>query len=384
MNKLYRNTWAEIDLNKLAVNINRLQEYIGKNVRISPVIKANAYGHGAVGLAKELVKFDIEYLAVATLTEALELRQNDINAQILVMGYTDNELLPVAVENDIMPTIFEYEQAAIISKVASSLSKKIKIHIKVDTGLNRLGKKPSDEYAEEIFKINKLPFIEIESIFSHLRLVNFDIDWGQFNSFTSFVNKLKSTNINIKYAHISDSIAAIKYKEFSLDMVRPGAIIYGYTPPYNKDKITVEPIMTLKTKITRIAKLKKGEAVGYSENFFGGDNTVIATLGAGFADGYKRSLSNTGVVTIRGKKAKIIGIICMDQMMADISDIPEAKVGDEVVLFGSNPGETSVYELADILNTNRNDVISAVTRRVPRVYIKDGKIVRIIDNLLKN
>ena len=379
MNYLFRNTWVEIDLEQLKRNIEALRDYTDGKVKLAPVIKADAYGHGAVIIARELEPMGVEYLCVAALSEALELRENEICAPLLVMGYTENHLLKIAVEHNITLTIFEYEQAELLSRTARESGVPAKAHVKVDTGFHRLGKEPTDEFAEEILRMSRLPHLCLEGIFSHLRLADTTEDAAQFKSLSVFIATLKNLGVHFKYAHISDSIAAVKYKEYALDFIRPGAIIYGYIPQYQAGMIDVKPIMTFKTKITRIQKLKKGEGVGYDDKFKAGDNTVIGTLAAGYADGYPRSLSGKSEIFIRGKRAKSIGLIAMDQMIADVSDIPDARAGDEAIIWGAQAGAPSVQELAGLANTNKNNIISGISRRVPRVYMKGGAVVKILD-----
>lgn len=379
MRRLLRNTWVEIDLDQFDLNIDVLREYVGLGVKLSPVIKADAYGHGAVVMARELERLGVEYIAVAIFSEALELRNNGVRSPLLVMGFTEDHHLRDAIENNLTLTIFDYHQAEILSREAESLSKIVHVHIKVDTGFHRLGKEPSDEFADEIVRMSNLPGISLDGIFSHLRLAGQGSDERQFELFTSFIDVLKEKNVRFKYAHISDSIAAVKYPEFALDMVRPGAIIYGYVPTYQIDKIGVKPVMTFKTKVIRVQKLKKGEGLGYGEEFRAGKNTMIATVPAGYADGYPRALSRAGEVIIRGRRAPVAGTVCMDQMMVDVSDIPEVKRGDEVILWGPEAGHPSVQEIADLVNTNKNSIISGISRRVPRVYKRGGEVVEVLD-----
>jgi len=381
MNFLSRNTWVEIDLDRLGRNIAALREYVGQGVRIAPVIKGDAYGHGAVVIARVLERMDVEYIAVAILTEAIELRNHGIRCPLLVMGYTENEHLRWAVENDITLSIFQYEQAEILSREAAALHKTAHAHIKVDTGLHRLGKEPTEDFADEIAGMSRLPHLSLDGIFSHLRLASSEGDHEQFESLSAFINRLKEKGVQFRLAHISDSIAAVKYREFAMDMIRPGAIIYGYTPPYQAGRIAVEPIMTFKTRVVCLHHLKEGDGVGYDEEFKAGDNMVVATLAAGYADGYTRFLSRGGEVMIRGKRAKVVGIVCMDQMMVDVTHIPETCAGDEAVLWGPVPGAPGVLEMAALLKTNKNCIIAGVSRRVPRVYIKGGAVVEIADYL---
>jgi alanine racemase len=383
-NQLFRNTWVEIDLDQFEKNIHTLQRYVGSCVKLAPVIKADAYGHGAIRIASELQRLNVEYISVAILPEALELRAAGITAPLLVMGYTENHILGMAVQNDITVTIFEYEQAEILSREANAIGKTAKVHIKLETGFNRLGERPSGKFVEDILKMKFLPQLSLEGIFTHLRLESPESDQKQYELLCSFISKLKVKGVQFRYTHISDSIAAIKYKDRNLDMIRPGAIIYGYVPKYQIGMIDVKPIMTFKTKVTRVRKLEKGEGVGYGGNFSAEEGTVVATLAAGYADGYPRHLSDKSEVLIKGKRAHVIGIICMDQMMVDVSHINDVKTGDEAILFGPGEGAPSVEELSVPAKTNKNNIISGVSRRVPRVYTKGGDIVDIADYLIDN
>jgi len=381
MNRLLRNTWVEIDLDQFEKNIRALERYVGSGVKLAPVIKADAYGHGAVRIAAELERMNVEYISVAILSEALELRAAGISASLLVMGYTENNLLGLAVENDVTATIFEYDQAEVLSREACKCGKTAKAHIKVDTGFNRLGEKPSDMFAEEIVRMSRLPHLSLEGIFSHLRLASTETDKKQFDLFCSFIASLKQKEVHFQYSHISDSIAAIKYKDRALDMIRPGGIIYGYVPKYQLGLIDVIPVMTFKTRITRVQRLAEGEGVGYGDTFAAPEGAVIATLAVGYADGYPRSLSDKAEVSINGKRARVISIVCMDQMMVDVSHIENVNQGDEAILFGPGEADPSVEELSALTKTNKNSIISGISRRVPRVYLKNGSVIDIVDYL---
>jgi len=383
MNPLLSCTRVEIDLDRLRGNITKLREYVGKKIKLAAVIKADAYGHGAGTIAAELCSCGVEYLAVARLEEALELRQNNIASPILVMGYTDAGFFEEAVQNNATLTLFSLEQAKALSSTASRMGKTARVHIKLDTGFNRLGKKPTDAFVKEIASMNQLPGIILEGIFSHLRLVNETSDRDQFHQLSSFVEKLENRGVHFQLAHISDSIGAIAYPEFSLDMIRPGAIIYGYVPRYQLGRIDVEPIMSFKTKVTRVETLGEGEGVGYSDSFNARGKTVVATLAAGYADGYPRHLSNLGWVAIREKKAKVLGIICMDQMMVDVAGIPDVRVGDDAILFGPGRNHPSVEELSRLAKTNKNSIISGISRRIPRIYLKKARITKVKNYLFE-
>jgi alanine racemase len=376
-----RNTWLEVDLDLLAHNIETLRARVGPGVKLAPVIKADAYGHGAVTIAKELSRLNVAYLCVAILNEALELRDHGITMPILVMGYTGNEGLAIAVAKDITLTIFEHEQAVILSNEAQRQNKTANVHIKVDTGMHRLGKEPTEAFADEVLRISTLPRLCLKGIFSHLRLADEEGDRKQHALLKCFINVLKERGLSIDCCHISDSIAAVKYPEFAMDMVRPGAIIYGYVPKYQAGQIDVRPITTFKTTVTRVQRVARGEGIGYDEEFVATDHTIVATLAAGYSDGYPRYLSRKGEVMIRGKRAKVLGILCMDQTMVDVSDIGGVQAGDEAILFGPQPGAPSVEEVSLLAGTNRNNIISGITRRVPRVYLRNGSVVDIVDYL---
>lgn len=382
--KPLRNTWAEIDLDQLARNVALLREYAGPGVRLAPVIKADAYGHGAVTIARELCRLDVEYLAVAILSEALELRHHGIAAPILVMGYTEDEHLDLAVRNSITLTISDIRQAGLLSESASRHGETADVHIKVDTGFHRLGKEPSEEFASEIADIASLPALAPKGIFTHLRLEDDASDAKQYALFTAFVSRLAGKGIRFEYAHVSDSIAAVKYPQYALNMIRPGAIIYGYIAKSQFGKVDVRPVMTFKTLVTRVARVADGDGVGYDEKYRVGRNAVIATLAAGYADGYMRHLSNKGEVLIRNQRAKVAGIVCMDQMMVDVSEIPGVQRGDEAILFGPQQGAPTVDELALLAETNKNSIVSGISRRVPRVYIKGGAVAEILDYLAQD
>jgi len=381
MNTLLRNTWVEIDLDQFAHNVRVLQDYVGPDVRLAPVIKADAYAHGAITIAEELGRLDVAYLAVAVLSEAMELRDHNIRSPVLVMGYTEDKHLGLAVEKEISVTIFDHAQAAILSREATRRNRVAHAHVKVDTGFHRLGKEPSEKFAEEILGMSRLPHLALDGILSHLRLEYTDGDKIQYERFVSFLGTLKARGLQFPYAHICDSIGAVKYPEFAMDMVRPGAILYGYVPKYQLGLIDVKPVMTFKTRVTSVRTVKKGEGIGYDEDFRTENDMVVATLPVGYADGYTRALSRVGEVLIQGRRARVIGIVCMDQMMVDVSSIDGVAPGDEAILFGPQERAPSVEELSGWAKTNRNSIVAAISRRVPRVYLKDGAVHHIVDYL---
>ena len=380
---LLRDTVIEINLDNISYNIKQIRSLIGEDVAIAAVLKANGYGHGAVNIAQTIMESGANLLAVANLTEALELRRNYENYDILIMGHTPNEYLEYAVKANIMTTVFSLDQAIILDDISKKLQRKARIHIKYDTGFNRLGFKNNDESIEEIIKICNLNNITCEGLFSHFALKNKDTDKEQDQKFRNTINTLKNKGINFKYYHICDSIAGVDYSQYRLNMIRPGAIIYGMKS-YEKDDFILKPSMTFKTKISHIKKINKGEGVSYDYYWVADRDSIIGTLPFGYADGYPRNMKDKGSVTINGQKAPIIGVICMDQCMVDLTDIPHSKVGDEAIIFSDGTNNTmTVQELSVLAQTNKNEILSRITRRVPRIYIKDNKVTKIWDYLLE-
>lgn len=379
-----RDTWVEINLDNIIWNLDEAKKLLSKETKIAAVLKANAYGHGAIEVARILVDKGVDYIAVACLLEAIELRREFKDIPILVMGYTSDEYLHIAVENNITLTIFSALQGEILSKIASSLKTIQKVHIKIDTGFNRLGFKWSKDLKNIIKSIYKLKNIEVEGIFTHLALVNSKEDEKQFALFQKVIEEIEEEKIHIPIKHVCDSIGMVRYPEFHMNMIRLGAFLYGMSSSRISDKLPVlKTALTFKTKISHIKYIQKGEGVGYDYSFIAKEKVKVGTLPVGYADGYMRCLSNVGEVSINGEKAKVIGKICMDQAMIDLTSISNVKVGYEVVLLGGQ-GENSigVIEVANKCNTNRNEVLSVISRRVPRVYIKDEKMIGEVNYLM--
>ncbi len=381
--ELLRDTYVEINLDNIAFNMKKIKETIGEDTAIAAVVKANGYGHGAVYIAQTIMENGGEYLAVATLTEALELRNRHTDYKIFIMGCTPDEYLVHAVKNNITLTIFSLRQAVILNKLGIKYNKKPTVHIKYDTGFNRLGYRDTQESIDEIDKMFDLNNIYIEGIFSHFALSGEDEDELQYKKLMKAIKKLEQRGRTFRYKHICDSIAAIHYPCYRLNMVRPGAIIYGLKSVYNADVVELKQAMTFKSKIYHIKTLSDGEGVSYDYLWKAEGERTIATLPFGYADGYPRNMTGKGFVTIHGKKAPIIGIICMDQCMADISHIPEAKTGDDVIIYGDGRNNTlSIHDASLLAQTNKNELVCRISIRTPRVYIKDGKVYKVLNYLL--
>lgn len=379
---LMRNTWIEVDLSNLEYNLSQAKKMLKPETKIAGVIKANAYGHGSIYIAKTLIENNVDMLAVACLTEAIELRRHYSDIPILVMGHTSNDKLKFAVQNNITLTIFSLEQAIRLSEIGELLNKEATIHIKIETGFNRLGLKIDSNTINIIKKIYNLKNIKLEGIFTHFALKTYETDKKQYDLFIDLIHKLEDKDIHIPIKHACDSIGMVKYPEYHLDMIRLGSFMYGVQPSAIKEEF-LKLVMTFKTRISQIKEIQKGEGVGYDYHYIAKDRCVVGTLPVGYADGYMRCLTDKGEVSIKGKRAPIIGKICMDQCMIDLTNIPEAKEGDIVILFGGDhQNYISIDEIAAKADTNRNEVLSVISRRVPRVYIKDSNPIDIVDYLL--
>ncbi len=379
--QLLRDTIIEVNLDNIAYNMRKIKKIIGGDVFIAAVVKADGYGHGAVDIAPVIMENGGEYLAVATLTEALELRKKYNDYKIFIMGYTPDEYLEYVVNNNITQTIFSLRQAKILDDFGKMYRKKPVVHIKYDTGFNRLGFKDCQNSIDEIDEIFNLENINVEGIFSHFALAGKKEDDEQYNKFINAIELLEKRGRKFRFKHICDSISGIDYPEYRLNMIRPGAIIYGLKS-YKDESVILKQAMTFKTKIYHIKTLEEGEGVSYDYLWKADKKRVVGTLPFGYADGYPRNLRDKCTVTINGKKAPIIGVICMDQCMVDITDIPEARAGDEVIIYGDgNDNTLSIQQISQLAGTNKNEITCRITRRTPRVYIKDGKVVKVLNYL---
>ncbi|HBJ2608193.1 alanine racemase [Clostridium botulinum] len=379
-----RAVWAEIDLDNLQHNLKQIKKICG-NKEIIGVIKANAYGHGAMEIAPTLLENGVSRLAVAVLSEAMELRMSGVKEPIMILGYTPWALGDMLLDNDIEQSVYSYNDALELSKIAVLKRKILKIHIVVDTGMGRIGFLPTKESVEDVYKISKLPNIEIEGVFSHFSSADeSDKDYTlyQMNKYNAFINKLEEKNIQVPIKHIANSAAIIDLENTHLDAVRAGIIMYGYYPSNYvlRNNINLKPVMSLKTSIVHIKKVSSGEYISYGRTFKTKRESIIATLPIGYADGYNRLLSNKGKVIVNGKLAPVIGRVCMDQCMIDVTFIENLKVGDVVTIMGEENGVSYTAEdIASQIGTISYEVICNVNKRVPRVYKKDGKIINVVN-----
>lgn len=377
-----RPTWAEIDLNNLEHNMKEIAK-LCKGKEIIAVLKADAYGHGALDVATTLIKGGATKLGVAVITEALELRDSGIDTPIVILGYTPLSFAKKLIINDIEQTVYTYECAAELSKEAQSLNKRVKIHVAVDTGMGRIGFLPTEQGLDEIEALSKLPNVDIEAIFTHFATADeadksYTLD--QIEKFNWFCDTLEKRGVNVGKKHIANSAAIIDMPDAYFDGVRPGILLYGYYPSYevNRDKLDLKRVLTLKANISYVKTVPKGEYISYGRRFHTERESIIATIPIGYADGYSRQMLNKAKVIINGELAPVVGAICMDQCMIDVTDIGQVKEGDEVILLGEENGvKFDAEDMAEIIGTISYEVICMISKRVPRVYIRDGEIVKI-------
>ena len=382
MDKIMRPVWAEIDLDILANNMRNIKKLAGDK-EVMAVVKADAYGHGALDVAPCLLENGASKLAVAMLTEAIELRNNNITAPIMILGYTPIYLGEELINYNIEQTIYDLNYAKELSNLAIKLNKKAKIHIALDTGMGRIGFLPTDESFNAICEICNLPGLDVIGIFTHFSSSdekNKEYTQYQFNQIYNFIERLEVNEINIPLKHASNSAAIIDLPNTYLDAVRAGIILYGYYPSdeVKKDNLSIKPALTLKAKIAHVKELDSGMYISYNRTFKTSRKSKIATIPIGYADGYIRTLKHEAKVIVNGQLAPIVGNICMDQFMIDVTDIDNVKSGDEVILLGeSNEVKFNADDLAKCMDSINYEVLCLLKKRVPRAYIKNGEIIHV-------
>lgn len=371
--------WAEIDLSAIVHNFNEVKRVISPNTEIMAVIKADAYGHGSFHVAKEVIEAGAKYLAVARIDEAIFLREMGIDRDILVFGYVPENRLKDALKYNFTISLFDMAQAKSYANIARSLGKRLNVHIKVDTGMGRLGFVLSDERLkaktiDEIFEVFQIDGLDIKGIYTHFACADekdLTFSYDQLKLFLELKDVIQKKIRKKILFHAANSAGVIQLPMAHLDIVRPGIMLYGlYPSSYVKSlkKVDLKPAMTLKARIAQVKDVGAGFKVSYGSTYKTSKKTRLATIPIGYADGYPRILSNKGEVLIKGKRAKICGRVCMDQMVVDCTDI-DVKIGDEVLIFGKDKyGELSVDEVATWANTINYEIVSALTKRVKRIY----------------
>lgn len=362
-------SYLEVDLKEISNNIEKIQKYVGNKVNVAPVIKADAYGLGANKLKNILEKNNINIVVVATVEEAINLRKEGFKCKILTL----NELLPYeakeVVEYDLTPGISDLEVAKKLDKIAKNTNKKVSVHIEVDTGMGRVGLAP-DMILEFVQNISKLENIELEGIYTHFASADTNETYTamQIEKFNTVLELLKENGFNFKYIHSSASSGIINYPNAKFNMVRPGIITYGYMPDKSIiNSLNLKPCTKLISHIVFIKEVQKGTAISYGGTYIAPDKRKIATIPLGYADGIRRALSNNGRVYINGKYAPIVGRICMDNFMVDVTDI-DVKVGDRVVIWDNE--NITLEEIADRCDTINYEILCMISKRVKRKYIE--------------
>ncbi len=384
--KYYR-TWAEINLDNLRNNFLSIKNKVNSeknNCLISAVIKADAYGHGAIAVAKELEPFT-DLFSVAMIDEALQLRKNGIKKPLQILGYTHESRMEEAIKNDIYLTTFSLENAEKISRSAQKLSKTAEVFIAVDSGMSRIGFEINDKSGDEIISLSKLKNIKIKCVYSHFAKADYADKSSasiQKKLFSDFCDKLETIG-NLEFLRSLNNSAAIIDMPSENELVRTGILLYGLYPSKEviRGNLAVKPVMSLKTRIVHIHTIEKDVGVSYGHTFTSKEKTVVATLSAGYADGVPRLLSNRGKVLIRGQLAPIIGTVCMDFTMVDITKIKDASVDDIAVIIGEDGANLLTAEdVADWSDTINYEITCLITNRVPKIYIINEKIVEVTEH----
>ncbi len=386
--KKIRAAWAEVDLDALAHNMREVRRLAQKGALVTAVIKADGYGHGAKKIAQTLLDNGADRFAIAVLDEGIELRRAGFKVPILVLGYTDKERAEEVIYNDLEQAVYSWDLAEALSKEAVKHGKTVKLHIKVDTGMGRIGLQPDKDSVQLIKKISQLPNAAIEGIFTHFAVadaVDKAYTEGQYEKFNWICAELEKENVKINVRHCGNSATIIDLPDMHLNMVRAGIMLYGLKPSDEVmlDKLELRQVMSLKVRISHVKEIDAGQSVSYGRRFIAEEKRKIASLPIGYADGYTRMLSGKAEALVKGKKVPVVGRICMDQCMIDVTGIEDVKVGDEVVLFGKQNGNfIHIDELAEKLGTINYEIVCMISKRVPRVYIKGGKIVDVLNYLI--
>ncbi|UOS20503.1 alanine racemase [Helicobacter pylori] len=376
---LKRASFVEVDTASLRHNFSAVKSIVPKDAHIMAVVKANAYGAGAIKASEIFLQEGANYLGVATLDEALELRSHFSKTPILILGYSPNSNASMLIDNDLSAMIFSLEQAEVFSQMALKSQKRLKIHLKIDTGMHRLGLEPNFKSIEIIKKIRALKGLEVEGIFTHLSNADANIKThakNQMKAFNAFLEQLLDQKIEFQYRHAYNSAGILSLcngnENRFLNLYRPGIMLYGFYPS-NGMKETCSTILknviSLKAQIVQIRSVKKGEFIGYGEHFYTNEETLVGVLALGYADGLMRALGNRIQVAINNQLAPLIGKVCMDQCFVKLNNI-QAKEGDEVILFGDKSAKANdASEIAALLNTIPYETISTLSKRLERVYI---------------
>ncbi len=386
MDGFIKRTWAEINLDAAVHNYKEIRNAVDKNAMICCVVKADGYGHGAVMLAERYQRLGADWFAVSNIEEAMQLRRAGISKPILILGYTPAECAKTLSDNNISQAVYSVEYAKSLNEYAKQAGAIIKIHLKLDTGMSRIGllchsRSDDDLAVEDALKICSMPSFDTEGVFTHFAVSDEGVDGreftkAQFDNFIYTVNEIEKHGVKFKIRHCANSGAIEDYPEMHLDMVRAGIILYGLSPSSKvRNPLDLIPVMELKSAVAHKKTVKAGTTVSYGRTYSAEKDISLATLPVGYADGYVRSIAKDGYVLLNGQRAKIRGRICMDQMMVDISDIDGVNIGDTATIFGRQAGGPSADDVARWIGTINYEVTCIVGKRVARVYMRNGEIV---------
>lgn len=372
-------------------NYKEIVKQLSPGTRVCCVVKADGYGHGAVELAREYERLGADWFAVSNLEEAVQLRDGGLKLPILVLGYTPPDMARQICRLNIAQAVLSYDYGVALSMAAEREGLTVRTHIKVDTGMSRIGFMYQDEERDEaaldeIEEICRLPGLVPEGIFTHFAVADEGEDGReftirQFDIFCKAVEYLRERGVTFRIRHCANSGAILDYPQMQLDMVRPGIILYGLNPSASvRNQLDLQPVMELKSVLSLVKTIPAHTTVSYGRKFTTNGETVIGTVPVGYADGYPRSLYRLASVLVRGKKARIIGRVCMDQLMVDLTRVPGAREGDEVTLFGRDAkAEITVDQLAKYNHTIHYEIICGISKRVPRLYLREGRPVGRLD-----
>lgn len=380
--KQYSRVYASVDLDAALHNMEAMHRLLKENTRMFAVIKTDGYGHGAVELAHKIENLDYLFgFCVATVEEGLILRRHGVKKPILVLGYTFPEQYEEMISHEIRPAVFTLEMAEEFSEVAVKLKKPCYVHVKIDTGMSRIGYQVTEEAAKEVAQIKALPNIVMEGIFTHFAKADEGDKTSahlQYDRFVEMIELCRREGVEFSYRHCSNSAGIVDLPECNMDIVRAGITLYGLWPSdeVKKERIDLHPLMEIKSRISYVKELSPGREISYGGTYVTDKPMRIATIPVGYGDGYPRSLSGKGYILVNGKKAPILGRVCMDQFMVDVTEIPEAETGMEVTLLGKDKdAQITMEELGDISGRFNYEFACDVGKRVPRVFFEKGEAV---------
>ncbi len=364
-----RAIWVDVDLKALSDNVERIKAIAGKAVKIVAVVKQFAYGHGLIPVARKLSQLGVDFLGVGSLTEAIALREDGYQGRILLLTVAPQASASYFIRYNITPTVVDESFALELNNQAKETATSCPVHVKVDTGMGRLGFYPN-QIPPLLEKLKRMKFISLEGIYTHLPVADTDFDFttNQLETFHRLIDKLKRKNIKFRYCHCANSLGLINYPNSYFNMARPGLALYGIKPAQNLN-MELEPVLSFKSKVIFIKEVPKGKTVGYGADFVAESKTRIATVSAGYADGYPWSLSNRAKVLIKGKLFNIAGRVCMDHIMVDLGSTEEIKEGDTVTLIGKDKdNQIKAEDLASWAQTIPYEIVTCIARNIPRRY----------------